>query len=124
MSSDNLDSLESTQFKASLKQFEFRAESSTSPLRKFLRKQQTNPDIQESTPLSSPRKRKSAQSIHENSDLEESSPSSPSKTKSRSQKRKKGYAPPEEYAHLRELNDCIKLHLDGNFANNKTLLCH
>lgn len=133
MHSDNEDkkgSESSSSFRKSIQKFVYEEEVKTSPLRRSLRQQQRLGDVEPSTEadeqklLDIPgRKRRPSQEICSSPELKESPSPSTSKRVIRSPKRKRGYAPPEAYAHLREINDCIKMHLDGKLLSLISILC-
>lgn len=114
----------SSTFRKSIQKFIYEQEVEISPLRRSLRQQQklacveptTEADEQRLLDVPS-RKRRPSQEICSSPERKESPSPSTAMRMIRSPKRKRGYAPPEAYAHLREINDCIKLHLDGKILS-------
>lgn len=115
----------SSTFRKSIQKFIYEQEVEISPLRRSLRQQQklacveptTEADEQRLLDVPS-RKRRPSQEICSSPERKESPSPSTAMRMIRSPKRKRGYAPPEAYAHLREINDCIKLHLDGKIPKS------
>lgn len=115
----------SSTFRKSIQKFVYEQEVEISPLRRSLRQQQklacveptTEADEQRLLDVPS-RKRRPSQEICSSPERKESPSPSTRMRMIRSPKRKRGYAPPEAYAHLREINDCIKLHLDGKIPKS------
>lgn len=105
-------------FRKSIQKFVYEQEVKISPLRRSLRQQQKLGCVKPTTLDIPSRKRRLSQEICSSPGSKESPSPSTSKRMIRSPKRKRGYAPPEEYAHLREINDCIKMHLDGKIPES------